>query len=200
MNIVPLAEHEEPLAVDIFCAAFHDDPVMNWICDKPDFLQAFFKLTLPVFMIHKLSYKDEEARGGAVWLGPGSQLKWPLTPGNMFKLLRVAGLGGVFRLMQSGNKTEKLHPTKPHYYLFLIGARPESAGQGVGSALMSQMLRRCDAENMPAYLENSKRENLRFYQGHGFKVMEEICFAKGAPSLWLMWREPNSQPIINPTV
>lgn len=198
MNIVPLPENEEPLAVDIFAAAFHDDPVMNWICDKPGFLQAFFKLTLPVFLVHKLSYKDEAERGGAVWLGPGAKLKWPITPGNLLRVLRIGGLRGVYRLVQSGNKTEKLHPTKPHYYLFLIGAKPEFTGQGVGSALISKMLRRCDSENMPAYLENSKRENLGFYKGHGFKVMEEISFAKDAPPLWLMWREPNAQSTTGP--
>lgn len=200
MNIVPLAENEEQLAVDLFSAAFHDDPVMNWLCDKPEFLQAFFKLMIPVYRVHNLSYKDEGARGSSVWLGPGGKLKWRITAGNVLNMMRIVGFRGVIRLMQSGSKMEKLHPKKPHYYLFLIGARPEYAGRGVGSALMSQMLRRCDAENMPAYLENSKKDNLQFYQGHGFKVMEEIKFTKNAPSLWLMWREPNAQPITNPTL
>ena len=40
------------------------------------------------------------------------------------------------------------------------------------------------------YAPLTATENLRFYEGHGFKVMKEIRFAKSAPPLWLMWREP----------
>ena len=55
---------------------------------------------------------------------------------------------------------------------------------------MAHVLRKCDDENLPAYLENSKRENLAFYQGHGFEVVDQIQFARDAPPVWLMWREP----------
>jgi hypothetical protein len=60
----------------------------------------------------------------------------------------------------------------------------------VGSLLIAEMLRRCDREQVPAYLENSKEANLPFYQGHGFEIIRQIRFAKDAPPLWLMWREP----------
>jgi ribosomal protein S18 acetylase RimI-like enzyme len=44
----------------------------------------------------------------------------------------------------------------------------------VGSALMREVLEKCDGEQMPAYLESSNRENLTYYRRHGFEVQEEL--------------------------
>jgi ribosomal protein S18 acetylase RimI-like enzyme len=69
---------------------------------------------------------------------------------------------------------EKHHPREPHYYLFTIGTRRAARGLGVGSALMREVLEKCDGEQMPAYLESSNRENLTYYRRHGFEVQEEL--------------------------
>lgn len=177
-------------AIDILVRAFHDDPVMNWMSTHPDFQRTFFDITLPVFLPHGLTYIDDSGRGAAAWLGPDQKLHWPVTARNLWRMFTVCGFRGFFRFGLSGLTTAKFHPGEPHYYLFLIGAMPECQRQGVGSGLMAHVLRKCDAENIPAYLENSKRENLAFYLGHGFEVVDQIRFARSAPPVWLMWREP----------
>ena len=177
-------------AVEIFDRAFHDDPVMNWMSSHPEFRRTFFSITLPGFLADGLTYIEAQGRGAAAWLGPQRKLEWPVTAGNLWQMYKVCGIRGFIRFGLSGFTTAKFHPGEPHYYLFLIGTLPESKGQGVGSALMAQVLRKCDDENMPAYLENSKRENLAFYQGYGFEVVDQIQFARSAPPVWLMWREP----------
>jgi len=177
-------------AVDILVRAFHDDPVMNWMSADPEFRRTFFNITLPVFLPDGLTYIEERGRGAAAWLAPDRKLKWPVTAANLWRMFKVCGVRGFLRFGLSGLATAKFHPGEPHYYLFLIGTLPEYKGQGVGSTLMAHVLRKCDQENMPAYLENSKRENLAFYRGHGFEVVDKIRFARGAPPVWLMWREP----------
>jgi GNAT superfamily N-acetyltransferase len=176
--------------VSILSDAFHDDPVLKWIKDSADFVPFFMELMLPAFIPMGLTYVDHERCGAASWIGPKDQLHWPFTLTNLLKMARTGGPSALYRMAVSGWKTEKSHPREPHYYLFMIGARPDCQGQGVGSALISHMLRRCDREQMPVYLENSKEANLDFYRGHGFQVQQEIRFAKSAPPLWLMWREP----------
>ena len=183
---------EPQRAVDILARAFHDDPVMNWMSTNPDFIRTFFSITLPVFLSEGLTYIDTRGRGAAAWLGPNHKLRWPVTPANLWRMARVCGPMGFYRFGRGGLATARFHPSEPHYYLFLLGALPEYQGQGVGSALISHVLRQCDDEILPAYLENSKRENLAFYQGHGFEVVDEIRFAAGAPPVWLMWREPRA--------
>jgi ribosomal protein S18 acetylase RimI-like enzyme len=190
MDIVNETNMEQ--AVNILADAFQDDPVLNWICDRPGSKGLFFRMTLPVFTPHGLTYLDPDACGAASWLGPQQKLKWKYRLTDIWRVVKLGGPRTIYRMAVSGIKTEKFHPSKPHYYLFAIGANSDRRGQGIGTSLITHLLRTCDEEQIPAYLENSKEENLRFYQGHGFEVMEQIRFTKSAPPLWLMWREPKS--------
>lgn len=183
-------QHDGQQAIDILVRAFHDDPVMLWMSGHPDFLRTFFDITLPIFLPHGLTYIEEQGRGAAAWLGPEQKLHWPVTAGNLWRMFKVCGVRGFIRFGRGGLATARFHPGEPHYYLFLIGTLPECKGQGIGSALMNHVLRKCDEENLPAYLENSKQDNLAFYRGHGFEVVDQIHFARSAPPVWLMWREP----------
>jgi ribosomal protein S18 acetylase RimI-like enzyme len=192
MNFITVDSSRENEAVGILSDAFHDDPVMNWIGGSPDAIRPFFEITLQPFFAHDLTYLDPASRGAAAWLGPGQKLKWSYSLANFAKVLKVAGVKGIYRMIRSGMATEKHHPGSPHYYLFAIGATQEHRGKGIGSALIRHILKQCDDEGMPAYLENSKEQNLKFYEGHGFKVMKQIRFAKDAPPVWLMWREPRT--------
>ncbi|MCR9103650.1 MAG: GNAT family N-acetyltransferase [Gammaproteobacteria bacterium] len=191
MAFITVDDSNRSTAVEILAEAFSDDPVMNWSCNNPASLVPFFELTLAPFIPHGLTYLDPQLRGAAAWLAPDEVLKWPFNLTNVLKMLKNSGIRGAYRMAVSGAATEKHHPKTPHYYLFAIGATPQARGQGVGSALISHLLRRCDAESMPAYLENSKAQNLPFYRGHGFEVIKEIRFAASAPPVWLMWREPH---------
>ncbi|MGL4564896.1 MAG: GNAT family N-acetyltransferase [Halioglobus sp.] len=186
-------QQEGQQAIDILVRAFHDDPVMLWMSGHPDFLRTFFNITLPIFLPHGLTYIEAQGRGAAAWLGPEQTLQWPVTAGNLWRMFKVCGVRGFIRFGRGGLATARFHPGEPHYYLFLIGTLPECKGQGIGSALIRHVLRKCDEENLPAYLENSKQDNLAFYRGHGFEVVDQIRFTRSAPPVWLMWREPRPQ-------
>lgn len=190
MSFIPVDASNTDKAIAILADAFRDDPVINWSCRNPPSLAPFFEMTLPVFIGHNLTYLDTQGRGAAAWLGPNQKLNWPVTLSSVLHVLRIGGLVGMYRMLLSGMKTEQHHPKAPHYYLFAIGVTSGNKGQGIGTHLISHILKRCDEEGIPAYLENSKEDNLPFYEGHGFKVQKQIRFAASAPPLWLMWREP----------
>lgn len=190
MTMTVVDQRNQETATALLAEAFSDDPVMNWSCNYPNSLVPFFEITLESLLPHKLTYIDPQERGAACWLGPGQEPQWSYSAANIAKVFRLGGLKGVYRMLRSGTVTEKHHPREPHYYLFAIGAPAQYRAQGVGTALIRHVLRRCDAEGMPAYLENSKEQNLAFYEGHGFEVIKQIRFAPSAPPLWLMWRDP----------
>jgi GNAT superfamily N-acetyltransferase len=177
-------------AAGILAAAFHDDPLLGWMLGEGVDMEPFFDFTLAMVVPHGLTYVDPMGRGAAAWLAPGQQFKWRYRLSDVLQVVRTSGLGSLGRLAVAGVKTGRYHPRERHYYLFAIGARPEHKGQGVGTALIAHVLRICDEKVMPAYLENSKEENLPFYEGHGFRVTRKIRLAASAPPLWLMWREP----------
>ena len=85
---------------------------------------------------------------------------------------------------------EKVHPKEEHYYLEVLGTHQDKQSKGIGTAVISHMLDRCDAEGMPAYLESSNPRNIPFYARHGFESTSEIVLGKGAPTVTAMWRNP----------
>ena len=192
MNIDTVTRGDQRRAINVLTQAFHDDPVLSWISDRPDFLPLFFELTIGSLAPHGLTYVTADESGAASWLPPETRQKWPVRPVNVVRLIRTTGVAGAGRLLQSGYQTEKNHPREPHYYLFAIGTLPGQRGRGMGTHLIRHVLRQCDREGMPAFLENSRPENFDFYQGHGFEVFRQLRFARTAPPVWLMWREPRT--------
>lgn len=175
-------------------SAFHDDPVMHYLFDKPASREkkqrALFKSeatrALKKGAVHTTSAGG--AKGAAIWMAP-----------NQWKMGGLELLGQVPLLFKLGactpralnllSQMEKIHPTEPHWYLAILGTATEHQGKGVGSAVLQPVLERCDAEGIPAYLESSKESNIAFYKRHGFDVTGEVT-AKNGPTMWPMWREP----------
>jgi GNAT superfamily N-acetyltransferase len=170
--------------------AFHDDPVTVWANPRQGSrlhrTERFFLGRMRALLPHELSSVTADGDGAAIWSPPDAwqmglreflhDLPAFLSPRTPFV---IRGMHGV----------EKRHPTEPHYYLSILGVDPPRQGEGMGSALLQPMLRRCDQEGVGAYLETGTERNVRFYARHGFRVTEEVPLPKGPP-MWLMWRDP----------
>jgi GNAT superfamily N-acetyltransferase len=59
---------------------------------------------------------------------------------------------------------------EPHWYLNILGVRPEAQRSGFGTALLTSMLDRLDREQLPLYLDTGTPENVVFYQRRGFRL------------------------------
>ena len=167
---------------------------------RPARLEAAFALYLRrIWLPEEECYGADRLFGAALWLPPG---KWHLSLARQLRLLpSMISVNGrdLPRLLGVLRKMEMSHPKEPpSFYLAVLGVEPELQGRGFGGALMQPALARCDRERIPAYLESSKRRNTfqantgacRFYERHGFRVVEEMKLAGDGPSLWRMWREP----------
>jgi len=84
---------------------------------------------------------------------------------------------------------KKHHLKEPHYYLNILGVDPAQQGKGIGSHIIQHGLAMCNEKGVPAYLECATEDNVRFYQKHDFKVIEDFMLPKG-PKLWTMIYEP----------
>ena len=82
-----------------------------------------------------------------------------------------------------------LSPPHPCWRLDSIGVDPSTQRGGVGTALISHMLPRIDAEGLPAFLDTSQPDNLGYYERFGFRVTAESTLPNGIP-LWGMTRDP----------
>ena len=92
-----------------------------------------------------------------------------------------------------GRLTADIHPSdRAHAYLWMIAVAPERQGEGLGSALMTAVLDRCDREGLPAYLEASSARSRALYERLGFALMGGPLDLADGPSMWPMWREPRT--------
>ncbi|MFL6206905.1 MAG: GNAT family N-acetyltransferase [Acidimicrobiales bacterium] len=194
-DVRPATPADRGKLADSLASAFREDPLFGWMIGAgPDkalepkmriFFDAFLKLDLAR---EHLVFTDEDGVGAAIWKAPN---KWKMPTGDLVRslpaVLRVFGTKGP-RMMGALSAIEKVHPKEEHYYLEVLGTRGDTQSKGVGSAVISHMLDRCDAEGMPAYLESSNPRNIPFYARHGFETTGEIECGKGAPTVTAMWR------------
>lgn len=176
-------------------AAFDDDPVWGFLApDASHWAEraaAWFRAEAKLKLAgHGEVLVDDQVRGAALWAPPKT---WKATLGETAKVapasLRLFR-GRTIRALQTQTALERIHPREPHWYLAFLGTDPRHQGHGIGSALITSVTDRCDAEGMPAYLESSKESNIAFYARHGFVATDPIALPGGGPTMYPMWREP----------
>lgn len=197
MNTVQKATTEDLARVtDALASAFSYDPLFQWMAGVDEHTSIEPKLSVLFRAWAKLDLSNSDhlvfttgdSTGASIWKQPND---WKMSGGAMVRLLpaMVRALGKKTpRMIGAFSTIEKVHPTEEHYYLEAMGTHQDHQGTGVGSILMREMLDRCDAEGMPAYLESSNPRNVPFYGRHGFEVTGEIDVGKGAPTVTAMWR------------
>lgn len=185
-----------PVLVETLVVAFMDDPVITWCVPDPDrrpaIMRAFFEIVVDVNQPYGQLYTtDPVPAAGAVWVPPGCQPTGGEAE-HLGTLYVEAAEEYADRMVAVMERVEACHPQEPHDYLAFLGTRPGWQSRGLGSALLREVLDRCDREGRPAYLEATSEGNRRLYSRHGFEVTDEITLPDG-PTMWPMWREPSNQ-------
>ena len=184
---------EAALVGEILGDAFGADPVMRWISADPEFPKWGLPVAVRLFLLqhpHNEVHVTEGGSGAALWLPPGVKLSMRPSLGVLWHAWWRFGAGSILRFFQYMSMVEKHHLKDNLYYLFAIGVRSASQGQGIGSALLEHILQECDRRKVGAHTETSTSRNVAFYQRHGFEVRTEIALPRNGPPIWLMYREP----------
>jgi GNAT superfamily N-acetyltransferase len=179
--------------VESMAHAFYDDPVFGWLFPDDDRRLAqsrrYFAGRTRILMRHGDVYTVDGGAAAAMWARPGEWRDPPMEVLRQFAALIPALGRRVPRSLAGLREIEERHPVAPHWYLAVLGTRPERQGEGLGSALLEPVLAECDRLEIAAYLETGRERNVHFYSRHGFEVTEEIRMPQGPP-MWLMWRDP----------
>lgn len=190
-------------AVVVSIRAFNDDPFFNFLFPKVETRDRSIGILHRVVLrevaglgITRTAYVDGHVAGVAVWVPPG---RYPFPP--MLQIRQLLGsiraflpsMGAAMRTRGVLQKVVKAHEKRPHWYLQLLMVDPTFQRQGIGGLLQNPTLQVCDDEQIPAWLETQKPENLAYYARFGFEVVSEHKIEDG-PSIWSLSREPKPAP------
>jgi GNAT superfamily N-acetyltransferase len=174
--------------------SFFDDPIYGWLIPSERrrlaSLRRFFEIQLRVVGLASGSvWTTGDLAGAAISTPPG---KWRLpiseTLSNGKGFAQVFGVG-LPRALVYLLRMEGRHVPGPHHYIATVGVGPASQGQGLGGKLLKPTLDRCDAEQLPAYIEATSERNAALYERLGFASTGEMRL-RGSPPLRLMLRPP----------
>lgn len=173
--------------------AFATDPISTAILPsdarRVEVLRRFFALQLRHSYLPRGQVLTVEDRSAAA-LTMGPRLGPMAVADRMAAVSLLPMLGRRLLVTRRvARQLEALHPRAPHCYLGTLGTEPSRQGSGLGTALVTAVLERCDQQRVFCYLESSKEENIAFYERFGFHVTAEVDLGLGGVRTWLMRRE-----------
>lgn len=199
---VPVAEiglRHTSDAVQALAAAFADYAMLRALC--PDARRRAWVVPAFARMLYRISARAGGAFAtdgfGAVACGlpPGSE--WP----SEWDYVRAGALSVVWRTgARAGWRFLKLGPAfdaarakhmgdRPHWYLHLLGVRPDAQGKGLSRAVLRPMFDAADRDRAPIFLETATETNVAIYKRMGFAQLGFTELPGGIPN-WEMAREP----------
>ena len=188
--VLAAAPENQEFEVAPIVLAFIGDPMARWTYPEahqyrtffPRFVRAFGGRAFP----HGTAHYLEGFHGAALWLPPGVEPDEAALIALIQETVPASRRDDLFAMLEQMGAS---HPTKPHWYLPLIGVDPRYQRRGFGSALLAPMLAALDREQATAYLEASSAESVPLYERHGFTVTNKIQ-AGSSPTMYAMVREP----------
>lgn len=190
-NVAKATSTQREAAIATLVLAFSSDPAARWLypepdqylCHFPDFVRAFAGRAFD----HDTAYCVDNVSGAALWMPPGAHPDEDATLALLQQTVAAKDQTVVLRVFEQMNY---YHPKEPHWYLPMIGVDPSHHNRGLGSALLTHILQRCDKAKRLAYLESSNPKNIPLYQRHGFRLLATIQAGDSAP-LFPMVRQPH---------
>lgn len=173
-------------------AAFESDPLWSWAFPERAGLEAWWRFLIASALRYPWVWIAGDYAAASVWIPPGgTEVTGEEEASIESRLTELVGPRAL-EVAELLERFDASHPAgEPHYYLSLLGTRPDRRGKGIGMALLAENLASIDAAGMPAYLESSNATaNDARYEGLGFIRIGEFERPDGQLTVSTMWRDP----------
>ncbi|MBI2899759.1 MAG: GNAT family N-acetyltransferase [Planctomycetes bacterium] len=186
-----LAPGDLPVAGDLLAAAFMDDPFFRAMVPDPPRRRRWLRVvqTANLRTLLPEGHVYGERDGAAALVPPG---RYPLPLVRLlafFARIAPRSIEGHLpprswlRGWRMQDLIDRIHPREPHWYVSVIGVRPEAHGSGLGRRLIEHAIGL--AGELPLYLETTNPRNLPFYARFGFDSVGRHETSDGDP-VWAM--------------
>lgn len=170
--------------------AFNTDPIMRWMYPTPQEYLTYFPVFAGAFggraIEQGTAYYIDGYSGAALWLEPNVHPDFDAIATLVQQSIAPEDQALLFEVFE---QMAHYHITEPHWYLPLMGVEPAQQSLGYGAALIKSVLEQCDRDQIPAYLESTKPENVPFYERRGFELIGTVQL-ETAPPVFSMLRKP----------
>ncbi len=176
---------------DAMWSAFREDPLWRWAFPDHLKLKPWWRMLIGSALRYPWVFVAGDFMAVSVWIPPDGHELTGQEEEQVAPLMdELAGSRGpeLVDLLERFDASHPKHP--PHFYLTLLGTRPEHRGGGVGVGLLAENLARIDGLGMPAYLESSNPANQARYERLGFEQIGEFSTPDASRVVATMWREP----------
>lgn len=200
MKIISLSTKEVSDAAQTVARAFYHYPsLMAYFPDerrRAKNLPWYMERTLLSALAYGEAWTTEDRAGVLFLLPPGH------TRLTDIEYIRCGFLAAPFKIglrhypvvnaceTELANTQEALLGGRPHYYLWGLVVEPAKQRSGAGSALLQQLFRQADREQMPIYLETHQFENVAYYEARGFGQIHTGKMPYQSMPYWCLLREP----------
>ncbi|KAF2004312.1 acyl-CoA N-acyltransferase, partial [Amniculicola lignicola CBS 123094] len=195
-------------AIDTIQQAFANDPYNQWVYpdrSKISLTRNRVSLTLRchwgirhgLFHVARSPSNPTKILGCAMWMPPhppSEPESWSLYLSywslwlSQIRMNLWYGRGGlsttrywIWKARQAEAQAELWTSPRGYYFCNIVTVLPGAQGQGVGRALMEEVLGMADKEGVGCYLESSRRvPNVAIYERFGFRLVKEMeCKEEG---------------------
>ena len=194
--VVRAGERDLEVLSQVIAGAFHDLAVSQWLIPDPDARRAIFPGYFQILLQHALDIglvcTTPQRTAAALWLpatGPT-----PPPDGYAGQLAEATG-PFLDRFLAFDEALARHHLTgAPHHHLAILAVRPDTQGQGTGTALLQAHHATFDWQGIAAYLEASDERTRDLYLRHGYTDHGEPIELPDGPSMYPMVRTPGLRP------
>ncbi len=201
MQIDRLKYNDKSDAVEILATAFYDYPVMRYILrdaektydDDIRSLVGFYLETRYTRDFPILGLWEEGVLQAVAGINAPESVPWPPVLHYKYAQLGEAiGKEAMDRMEAFESECDESEPEVPHYFLGIIGVRPEAQGRGYAGAIIERLkeMSRAHPESQGVCLTTESDANISLYEHLGFRIIDETRIGE-LHSRCLFWEEPS---------
>ena len=192
MEVLWLTEADQiAQAAGVTARALRDDPDWKAVSDDPlvrlEMLYGMFTASLGGARVAGVR-RGACVLGVAAAVGPGNCVGARLPPEGRALEPPSADASDADRLTHFRSILAAHDLEEPHWHVGPVGVEPGFQSMGMGQAVMRLLCEEFDEHGRVSWLKTVKPENVQFYTGLGFEVVEESPML--AAHLWFMRRQP----------
>ena len=184
MNMIRLTRENKLEAVDALTAAFYDYPVMRYVLStngteydtQVRALVGFFCEARFAKEGHVIGIRDENSLIAVGLVDEAVQKLWSEREAEQLRLKEAIGENAYSRLELYETLSSRGEPQAPHYFVGMLGVRPEHQGKGYARQILNTVKEMSiqDHQSTGVCLSTEQPDNVSFYEHFGYRVIAEI--------------------------